>query len=145
MNPYRIELAKKLGLVDYVFTPDGALEEILKVTGGHGVERALDASASAAGRRLAVCATRSYGKIAFVGVGGEVTLEPSPDMLHGQKSIYGSWVTSLWKMEDLVERLVRWGIHPEDLITHEFALKDAGEAYKLMAGGECGKVAVVFE
>lgn len=145
MNPYRIELAKKLGLVDYVFTPDVALEEIMKVTGGHGVERAIDASANASARRLAVQATRAFGKIAFVGEGGQVTLEPSPDMIHGQKTIYGSWVTSLWKMEDLVERLVRWGIHPEDLITHEFALEDADKAYSLFAGGECGKVAVVFE
>jgi threonine dehydrogenase-like Zn-dependent dehydrogenase len=48
-------------------------------------------------------------------------------------------------MEDLVERLVRWGIHPEDLITHKFPLEQAGEAYKLMAEGSCGKVAVVFE
>lgn len=145
MNPYRIELAKKLGLVDYVFTPDVALEEIKKVTGGHGVERAIDASANASARRLAVQATRAFGKIAFVGEGGTVQLEPSPDMIHGQKTIYGSWVTSLWKMEDLVERLVRWGIHPEDLITHEFALEDADKAYSLFAGGECGKVAVVFD
>ena len=66
-------------------------------------------------------------------------------MIHSQKSIYGSWVTSLWKMEELVERLVRWNIHPEDLITHEFPLERAGEAYALMAGGQCGKVAVTFD
>ena len=65
--------------------------------------------------------------------------------MHGQKTIYGSWVTSLWKMEDLVEHLVRWGIHPGELITHEFPIEKAGEAYALMAGGECGKVAVVFD
>ena len=47
-------------------------------------------------------------------------------------------------MEELVGRLVRWNIHPEDLITHEFPLEKAGEAYSLMAGGKCGKVAVVF-
>ena len=45
---------------------------------------------------------------------------------------------------ELVERLVRWGIHPEDLITDEFPLEQAGEAYRLMASGNCGKVAVVF-
>lgn len=55
------------------------------------------------------------------------------------------WVTSLWKMEELVEHLVRWNIHPEDLITHEFPLEKAGEAYALMASGNCGKVAVTFE
>ena len=48
-------------------------------------------------------------------------------------------------MEELVERLVRWGIHPEDLVTHEFPLDKADEAYALMAGGQCGKVAVTFK
>jgi len=145
MNDYRIDLAKKLGLVDHVFKPgDDTLEEILKVTGGHGVERAIDASASDPGRALAIRATRQWGKIAFVGEGGTVHFNPSPDIIHGQKTIYGSWVTSLWRMEELVERLVRWGIHPEDLITDEFSLEQADEAYSLMAGGQCGKVAVVF-
>lgn len=145
MNEHRIELAKKLGLVDYVFKPDEAMEGIMKVTNGRGVERALDASASDPGRQLAIRATREWGRIALVGEGNTCTFEPSPDIMHGQKTIYGSWVTSLWRMEELVERLVRWGIHPEDLITHEFPLEKAGEAYALMAGGQCGKVAVVFE
>lgn len=145
MNEYRIELAKKLGLVDHVFKPDdNALENILKVTGGHGVERAIDASANDGGRALAIRATRNWGKIAFVGEGGTCNFNPSPDIIHGQKTIFGSWVTSLWRMEELVERLVRWNIHPEDLITDEFALEQAGEAYELMAGGQCGKIAVVF-
>ena len=145
MNEYRIELAKKLGLADYIFKPgDSALEEILRVTGGHGVEKAIDASASDPGRQLAIRATRPWGKIAFVGEGNTCTFNPSPDIIHGQKTIYGSWVTSLWRMEELVERLVRWGIHPEELITHEFPLEKAGEAYALMAKGDCGKVAVVF-
>jgi threonine dehydrogenase-like Zn-dependent dehydrogenase len=48
-------------------------------------------------------------------------------------------------MEDLVERIVRWKVKPEDLITHRFTLKDVGAAYSLMASGKCGKVAVVFD
>ena len=131
--------------MDEVFTPgDDALDNILKVTGGHGVERAIDCSANDAGRQLAIRATREWGKIAFVGEGGTCNFTPSPDIIHGQKTIYGSWVTSLWRMEELVERLVRWGIHPEDLITHEFPIEKAGEAYQLMAKGDCGKVAVIF-
>ena len=53
-NPYRIELAKKMGLADYVFAPDEAYDQIMKVTNGNGVERAFDASASDPGRRLAI-------------------------------------------------------------------------------------------
>lgn len=73
------------------------------------------------------------------------TFDPSPDIIHGQKTIYGSWVTSLWKMEELVEKIVRWGIHSDKLITHRFPLEKEGEAYALMASGKCGKVAVVFD
>ncbi len=146
MNETRIDLAKKLGLCDHVIRPgEKALDEILALTGGNGVEKAIDASANDAGRALAIRATRSWGKIAFVGEGGTCTFNPSPDIIHGQKTIYGSWVTSLWRMEELVERLVRWNIHPEDLVTHKFALDKAGDAYALMAKGDCGKVAVVFE
>lgn len=146
INDFRIDLAKRLNLVDFAFKPGpDCLQKILDVTGGNGVERAIDASASDPGRQLAIRATRPWGKIAFVGEGGTCNFNPSPDIIHGQKSIYGSWVTSLWKMEELVEHLVRWNIHPGDLITHEFPLEKAGEAYKLMADGKCGKVAVVFD
>jgi threonine dehydrogenase-like Zn-dependent dehydrogenase len=48
-------------------------------------------------------------------------------------------------MEDLVERLVRWKIHPADLVTDRFPLEKASEAYALMASGNCGKVAVCFD
>lgn len=146
MEQARIDLAKELGLVDYAFTPsDDNVAQIKALTGGHGVERAIDCSASNGGRATAIRATRKWGKIAFVGEGGSVEFEPSPDMLHDQKTIYGSWVTSIWKMEDLVEHLVRWNIHPEDLITHRFPLEKADEAYALMANGTSGKVAVCFD
>lgn len=145
-NSARIELARKLGLIDAGFEPsDDVVQKIKAETGGHGVEKALDASASDSGRAVAVRATRKWGKIAFVGEGGTVHFNPSPDMLHDQKTIYGSWVTSIWRMEDLVERLVRWNIHPEILITHRFPLSHAGDAYSLMASGNCGKVAVCFD
>jgi threonine dehydrogenase-like Zn-dependent dehydrogenase len=48
-------------------------------------------------------------------------------------------------MEELVERLVRWGIYPAELITHRFTLDKVDQAYTLMASGKCGKVAVVFD
>ena len=71
--------------------------------------------------------------------------QPSRDIIHDQITIYGSWVTSIWKMEKLVEKLVRWNIHPEDLVTDKFTLDDVAAAYELMARGKCGKVAVVFD
>jgi threonine dehydrogenase-like Zn-dependent dehydrogenase len=145
-NSYRIELAKKLNLADEVFTPsESNVDAIKECTGGKGVERAFDASANDQGRVTAVRAARQWGKIAFVGEGNTVHFNPSPDIIHPQKSIYGSWVTSIWLMENLVEELARWDLHPEKLVTHRFSLDRAADAYKLMAEGNCGKVAVCFD
>jgi threonine dehydrogenase-like Zn-dependent dehydrogenase len=115
---------------------------VKELTGGNGVERAVDCSANAEARATAIRATRKWGKMVMIGEGGTVAFNPSPDIIHDQKTIYGSWVTSTWLMEELVERLVRWELHPENIITHRFALEQAGEAYALMASGRCGKVAV---
>lgn len=144
--PERLELATELGPADHVLQagPDTA-DRVRTLTGGHGVERAVDCSGADAGRQTTIRATRKWGKIVFIGEGGTVSFNPSPDIIHDQKTIYGSWVTNIWRMEELVERLVRWRIHPEDLVTHRFALDEAGQAYSLMAGGKCGKVAVVFD
>lgn len=54
-------------------------------------------------------------------------------------------MTSTWLMEELVERLVRWRLHPSELITHRFAFDDVVDAYRLMSSGACGKVAVCFD
>jgi threonine dehydrogenase-like Zn-dependent dehydrogenase len=142
----RLEIAQKLSLADHVFKagPEN-VKEIRSVTDGHGVERAFDASGSDKGRLTAIQATRKWGRVALVGEGGTLGLSPSHDMIHDQKTIYGSWVTSIWLMEDLVERIVRWKIHPEELVTNRFSLEQAADAYALMASGKSGKVAVVFD
>jgi len=124
--------------------PDN-VSAVRDLTGGRGVERAVDCSANASARATAIRATRKWGKIVMLGEGGSVEFNPSPDIIHDQKTIYGSWVTSTWLMEELVERLVRWNLHPADLITHRFGLDQVDESYALMASGRCGKVAVCFD
>ena len=144
--PERLDLAARLGLCDVVLPAGpGNVEEVRDLTGGRGVERAVDCSANDAARAVAIRATRKWGRIVFLGEGGGVTFSPSPDIIHDQKTIYGSWVTSTWLMDELVERLVRWNLHPADLITHRFALEDVSRAYELMSSGRCGKVAVCFD
>jgi len=134
----RLALASQLGLADHVLTAGpNNVTEVRELTGGQGVERAVDASGNDKGRLTAIQATRKWGKIVFLGEGGTVDFQPSPDIIHDQKTIYGSWVTSIWLMEELVERIVRWGIHPEDLVTHQFPLDRVDEAYALAASGKC--------
>jgi threonine dehydrogenase-like Zn-dependent dehydrogenase len=142
----RCDLAMQMGLADVVFlSGSDTLDKIRELTGGNGVEKAIDCSGNTHARQLCIRATRKWGSIVFVGEGGTVEFNPSPDIIHDQKTIYGSWVTSIWKMEELVERIVRWGLHPEQLVTHRFTLEEVDKAYELMAEGKCGKVAVVFD
>ena len=142
----RLDIARSKGLADEVFLSDAsALDKVLALTDGNGVEKAVDCSGNTYGRQLAIRATRKWGRVVFIGEGGTVEFNPSPDIIHYQKTIYGSWVTNIWRMEELVERIVRWGIHPEDLVTNRFTLDHASEAYELMNGGKCGKVAIVFD
>lgn len=143
ISPERRDLALQLDLCDAVLAagPDN-VNQVRELTGGIGVERAIDCSANAEARATAIRASRKWGTIVMVGEGGTVTFNPSPDIIHDQKTIYGSWVTSTWRMEELVERLVRWNLHPEDIVTHRFSLDQADDAYRLMASGRCGKVAV---
>jgi threonine dehydrogenase-like Zn-dependent dehydrogenase len=144
--PNRMKIAKERGLCDTVLIagPDN-VTQVRDLTTGVGVERAVDCSASAEARTTAIRATRKWGKIVMLGEGGTVQFNPSPDIIHDQKTICGSWVTSTWLMEELVEHLVRWNLHPADIITHRFALDSADQAYALMASGKCGKVAVCFD
>ena len=139
----RRDIALRLGLCDVVLAagPDN-VNEVRKLTGGNGVERAVDCSGHADARTVAIRATRKWGRMVMVGEGGTVAFNPSPDIIHDQKTIFGSWVTSTWLMEELVERLVRWNLHPEDIVTHRFTLDQVSDAYQLMASGRCGKVAV---
>jgi threonine dehydrogenase-like Zn-dependent dehydrogenase len=144
--PERIQLAKDLKLTDHAFVAnDDALARIKELTGGFGCERTVDTSGNSKGRQLAIRGTRKWGRCVFIGEGGTVEFNPSPDIIHDQITIYGSWVTSTWKMEELTERIVRWGIHPEDLVTHRFTIDKSSEAFELMATGKSGKVAVVFD
>jgi len=142
----RIQIAKGLNLFDAVLKagPDN-VKQVRDLTGGMGAEKTVDCSASDKARLTCIQAARKWGKIVFLGEGGTCSFQPSPDIIHDQKTIYGSWVTNIWRMEELVERIVRWGIHPEELITHRFMLDKVADAYALMASGKCGKVAVVFD
>jgi len=141
----RLNLAIKLNLLDSGFLSEtDTLKKILNETDGMGAEVSVDCSGSSDGRLLAIQGTRQWGRAVFVGEGGEVRFEPSRDIIHKQIIIYGSWVTSIPHLEDLVEKLIRWNIHPEKTVTHTFGLDEAAEAYRIMDEGKCGKVVIVW-
>ena len=142
----RLALARELDVVDQaVPAGDGAAEQLQDLTGGMGFSAAVDCSGSAAARALAVGSLATWGRCAFVGEGGQVTLEVSALLIHKQVTLHGSWVTSIGHMQDLLSDLVRWDLHPDRIITDRFGLDDADSAYRVAAGGASGKVCLVLD
>ena len=143
--PERLKAAEDLGLVDHAIPADaGASARIQELTGGRGCAASIDCSGSAAARVVALENTRTWGRCAFVGEGGSISFAVSELLIHKQITLHGSWVTSLGHMEELLENLVRWDLHPDRIVTHRFPLEQADEAYRLADAGTAGKVCIVF-
>jgi threonine dehydrogenase-like Zn-dependent dehydrogenase len=146
VSPERRALAIRLGLVDHaVPADDAAAEAIRELTGGHGCEATIDCSGNAGARHLALSSTRHWGRCAFVGEGGTVSFDVSQLLIHRQISLHGSWVTSVAHMEQLLELLNRWDLHPERIVTDRYRLADADQAYRAADAGTAGKVCIVAD
>jgi threonine dehydrogenase-like Zn-dependent dehydrogenase len=141
----RREMARKLGFEAVIEPGNEALAQLLEYSGSRGFEVAIDCSGVGAARHLCLEAAREWGRVVFVGEGGTVEFAPSPLLIHKQLTLHGSWVCSIGQMEDLVELLVRWNLHPQEIVTHRFTLDQAREAYALFDSGQSGKVAIVWD
>lgn len=144
VSPERLALAKRLGCVDETLPADEhALQAVLDLTQGNGCEVTVDCSGSPAARVLALRSTRAWGRCVMVGEGNRLDIDVSNWLIHNQVSLLASWVTSLPRMQELLENLVRWDLHPERIVTHCFELSQAGEAYRTADAGNGGKVAII--
>jgi threonine dehydrogenase-like Zn-dependent dehydrogenase len=139
----RLELAKRLGAIDQGILADDAALPALSTASDGGFEATMDCSGSSAGRALAVRAARRYGRCVLVGEGGRLELDASPDVIHQQLRIEGSWVTSTWRLQELVDNLARWQLHPEIVVTGRYPLTEAAAAYHEADAGASGKIGIV--
>lgn len=142
ISPERMEMAKNVGANEVLIGDDLVVDKVMEMTGGKGVEVAIDCSGSSIGRHRCLEVARMWGNVVFLGEQGTVTFEPSPLLLHKNLTLHGSWVTSVDNMERLVELLDRKKIHPSQIITHRFPLDKTPEAFEIFASGKTGKVVI---
>lgn len=117
-DPARAAFARQLGIEAIICaTGEDAKEKDVKAVkawaGGDGVEVAIDCSGNSTARLTCMDAARPWGRIVFVGEEGTIEFDVSEVVIHKSLTIYGSWVCSITQMEELVDRLVRWNLHPE--------------------------------
>jgi threonine dehydrogenase-like Zn-dependent dehydrogenase len=136
----RMKLAEEFG-ADAVIDagkedPVSALREL---TRGAGVDLALDCTGVAAARRAAVRCVRTWGTACYVGEGGDVTLEVSPDLLRRQVTLIGSWTFSAMGMQECADFIAKQKIPLERIFSHRWRLEQADEAYRIFDQQACGK------
>ena len=142
----RRDLATRAGASETVNpTEVDPVQAVRELTQGEGADASLDATGIGEVRANAVRSTRIWGRACLVGEGGTVTFEPTPDIIHRQLTLYGSWTFSTTILKELAEFVVNRELPLKDLITHRFALDGAAEAYSLFDGATTGKVVFVWE
>jgi threonine dehydrogenase-like Zn-dependent dehydrogenase len=136
----RLARAKEIG-ADALVDPSAhdPADRVKELTHGLGADMALDTSGASEGRLAAVRGMRAWGIVCFVGEGGSVTLDVSPDMLRKHLTIIGSWTFSTAIQAECARFVVEREVAVDRLFTHRWQLDQAEEAYRLFDTQTSGK------
>lgn len=136
----RLDRAKAFG-AEHTINPmqTDAVSAIRELTRGLGAHCTLEASSAPSARQQAVQSVRTWGKACFVGEGGDMTLNVSPDILRRQVTLIGSWTFSTHGQATCAEFIADRGIRVDELFTHRWSLEDADQAYKIFDAQSDGK------
>ena len=77
--------------------------------------------------------------MAFVGEGGDVTIDVSSEMNRKQLTLLGCWTFSKNGQVDCARFCVERKLDVDSLFTHQWPLSEAEEAYKLFDTQTTGK------
>jgi threonine 3-dehydrogenase len=146
MNPFRLDLAKKMGATIALNIKEGTLSEVQKQLGmTEGFDVGLEMSGNAEAFR-GMIANMSHGaKIAMLGI---PTKEMAIDWnlvvfnMLTIKGIYGREMYETWyKMTVMLQS----GLDIKPVITHRFPYAEYEQAFQVMRQGESGKVVLNWE
>ncbi|MGE5484683.1 MAG: L-threonine 3-dehydrogenase [Ignavibacteriales bacterium] len=142
VNPYRLELAGKVG-ADYVFNARGGAWDgkVRGLTDGLGADVVLEMSGNAEALQAGLSVVRNGGRIALLGIpGGPVTLDLARDVIFKGVTVQGVTGRRLFDTWYKTSALISHVVDVSPIITHRFSMDDYELGFKLMAKGECGKV-----
>ncbi|MEM7405241.1 MAG: zinc-binding dehydrogenase [Pseudomonadota bacterium] len=126
---------------DAVIDPraEDPVEALRELTGGRGVDCVLDCTSSAEARLQGARACKVWGRICYVGMGGEVTYDVSNDVIKKQLTIVGSWTFSQNGQAECARFCVDRNIDVDALFSHRWSLDEAPEAYVMFDRQNTGK------
>lgn len=144
----RLTIARELGADEVIdFTQEDPVAAIRRLTGGRGVDVAIEALGKQETFQWCLDATRPGGTVSSLGVYGGKLEVPLESFVYGigDKRI----VTTLCpggkeRMRKLMELVRRGRLNLEPLLTHRFSLDQIEEAYELFGNQRDGVVKVAL-
>lgn len=140
-SPYRARLARELGC-DIVIDPsdDDPAEAVRELTGGRGVDFALECSGQRAYQRLAVDSVGRLGSVAFLAEPGELVVRVDADLVQKGVTLFGSLDINRASAERLLRMIAAIPEQIDTFITHRYSLAEIGAAFERQIARECGKI-----
>jgi threonine 3-dehydrogenase len=141
MNPFRLELARKMGATMAVNPTEISIAEVQKKLGMYeGFDVGLEMSGNAQALRDMISNMSHGGEIAVLGIPAkEINLDFRQIIFNmlTVKGIYGREMYETWyKMSVLLES----GVDITPVITHRYAYSDFQKGFDAMISGQTGKV-----
>ena len=146
MNPYRLDLAKKMGATYAVNVKEENLDQVMKkLDMKEGFDVGLEMSGSPAAFNSMLDHMINGGKIALLGLlPNSTSIDWNKLIFQGLtlQGIYGRKVFETWyKMQVMALS----GLNLDPIITHRFSYKDFKEGFELMKSGNSGKIILNWE
>jgi threonine 3-dehydrogenase len=141
MNPFRLELAKKMGATLAVNPSETPIAEVQKQLGMlEGFDVGLEMSGNPAALRDMIASMSHGAKIAILGIPAKESQMDWRQVIFNMltiKGIYGREMYETWyKMSVMIES----GVDISPVITHRFAYNDFQQGFDAMISGQTGKV-----
>ncbi|MBK83566.1 MAG: L-threonine 3-dehydrogenase [Gammaproteobacteria bacterium] len=141
VNPYKLELAKKMGVTRAINVQHESLQDAMNELGmTEGFDIGLEMSGVPSAFTQMLDTMNHGGKIAMLGIPPDkLAIDWNKVIFKGLtiKGIYGREMFETWyKMASLIQS----GLDLTPIITHQYAVDDFQKGFDLMISGQCGKV-----
>ncbi|MGW8381087.1 Zn-dependent alcohol dehydrogenase [Streptomyces sp. ODS28] len=149
VSPEKEELARAAGATDYVLAGETTAKDIRKLTGGTGVDAAIECVGRGETIRTAWNSTRRGGRTTVVGIGGkeeQVTLS-ALEIFHFARTLTGCVYGNSDPARDvpvLADHVRAGRLDLGALVTDRIGLEDIPAAFDAMRAGRGGRSLVVF-
>ena len=144
-NPFRRELAERMGAAAVFGPSDRAAEELRRANGGLGLDVALEMSGHPSAVEQGLLSLHHGAWMSLLGIGDRpVTLDLNDLVVTKSVTLHGIFGRRVWDTWERTSRYLSTGaVDVRALITHRFALSDFQEAMAQMKSGRSGKVVLL--